>query len=81
MSRYATLPEFNRDARKRLIPVGGIIVWWGTTAPDGFLLCNGTSYSAVTYPKLAEQQGISTGSFTVPNIAAPVAGTAYIIKY
>lgn len=81
MSNLTTLPRFNKDARKRLIPVGGIIVWWGTTAPDGFLLCNGTSYSAVDYPRLAEQQNIFSGSFTVPNIAAPVAGTAYIIKY
>lgn len=81
MSPFTSLPDLNKDARKRLVPIGGIILWWGTTAPDGYLLCNGTVYSSVSYPKLALTQGVTTGTFTVPNIAAPVAGTAYVIKY
>lgn len=78
---FTSLPDVNYDARLRLVPVGGIIVYWSTTAPDGFLLCNGASVSAVDYPKLALAKGQLNGTLTLPNIAAPVAGTAYIIKY
>lgn len=72
--------EVNLDLRKQTIPRGAIIVYWGTVAPAGFLLCNGATYSSVDYQKLANALSITATSFTVPNIAAPVAGTAYILK-
>lgn len=33
-------------------PVGTVITFWGTTAPDGYLACNGGTFSATAYPKL-----------------------------
>lgn len=78
---FTSSPELNRDVILRVIPRGGIILWWGTTAPEGFLLCNGGVYSAVDYIKLSNAIGNTTATLTLPNIAAPVAGTAYVIKY
>ncbi|MDR0687754.1 MAG: tail fiber protein [Prevotellaceae bacterium] len=34
------------------IPVGGIIMWSGTTAPDGWALCNGQTVNGKTTPNL-----------------------------
>jgi len=34
-------------------PVGELIHFYGSTAPDGFLACDGSSFSATTYPQLA----------------------------
>jgi microcystin-dependent protein len=85
MRTLTSLPQFNRDARLRLIPRGGIILFGTTTAPDGFLKCDGTTYSQVSYYKLylviGTAFGGSNGTFQVPNISAPLAGTAYCIKY
>lgn len=33
-------------------PVGTIIAYYGTTAPDGYLACDGSTFSATTYPEL-----------------------------
>ena len=35
-----------------LVPVGTINAYAGTTAPTGWLLCNGTAFSSATYPSL-----------------------------
>ena len=34
------------------VPVGTVISYYGTTAPEGYFVCNGGSFSATTYPKL-----------------------------
>jgi microcystin-dependent protein len=39
------------------MPIGGIIQWPTSTAPPGFLVCNGAGFSAVTYPLLAAVLG------------------------
>lgn len=48
---------------------GTVILWTGTTAPDGALLCNGNQYAVADYPVLAEFLGYpSTDTyFNVPN--------------
>ena len=33
-------------------PVGTVIMYYGTTAPDGYLACDGSSFSPTDYPKL-----------------------------
>lgn len=90
MSDLTSLPDLNRDAVLRLIPRGAIILWAGTTAPDGFLLCNGAAYSQVSYYKLFQVIGTtyggSGGTFNVPNItayshASPAVSIYYYIKY
>ena len=43
---------------------GVITQWGGATAPGGALLCNGATFSAVTYPLLAQ----ALGGTTLPNI-------------
>ena len=34
------------------VPVGTVISYYGTTAPEGYFVCNGGSFNATTYPKL-----------------------------
>ena len=45
-------------------PLGAVIMWFGTTAPDGWLICDGSSFSTTTYAAL------HTHLQTVPNYAA-----------
>ena len=37
------------------VPVGGIIMWTGTTAPDGWALCTGQTVNEITTPDLRER--------------------------
>lgn len=48
---------------------GTIILWTGTAAPDGALLCDGNQYETATYPALAIFLGYSSTdvNFNVPN--------------
>tara|TARA_B100000900_G_C20594096_1_gene722688 strand:- start:2164 stop:2670 length:507 start_codon:yes stop_codon:yes gene_type:complete len=48
---------------------GTVILWTGSTSPDGALLCNGNQYEVEDYPALAEFLGYpSTDTyFNVPN--------------
>lgn len=41
-------------------PVGTIIMYYSTTAPSDYLPCNGTSFSATTYPRLYALLGKTT---------------------
>jgi microcystin-dependent protein len=66
---------------------GAIQMWPTTTAPAGYLLCNGGSYSTTTYAALFAVVGYtfggSGGSFNVPNYTdrMPIgAGNAYGIN-
>jgi len=66
---------------------GAIQMWPTTTAPAGYLLCNGSSYSTSTYASLFAVLGYtfggSGGSFNVPNYTdrMPIgAGNAYGIN-
>ena len=60
-------------------PIGTVISFMGTTAPDGYLVCDGAIYSISAYPKLAsfikEQFGSfghfggdGTATFAVPDL-------------
>jgi microcystin-dependent protein len=53
-------------------PVGSIIAFGGTTAPTGWLLCDGTSYSQGAYPDLyqviAKNFGGNATNFNVPDL-------------
>ena len=52
------------------MPIGSEIEYAGTTAPTGFLKCDGSTYSQVTYPELYA----ILGTTTLPN------KSGYIIK-
>ena len=64
-----------RPAGKDFVPVGGMIRWPLTTAPTGWLDCNGAAVSRTEYPLLFTAIGISAGSgdgtttFNIPNVA------------
>lgn len=53
-------------------PVGSIMIWAGSSAPTGWLLCDGTAYSTATYAALyaviGTTYGSGTGTFYVPNL-------------
>ena len=47
-----------------VIPIGGIIEWPTATPPAGWLICDGSAFSSVTYPLLAA----ALGSTTLPDL-------------
>lgn len=53
-------------------PTGMIIQWPSDTIPDGFLLCDGSTYYSVDYPELSAILSTffseSTGTFYVPDL-------------
>jgi len=57
-------------------PVGTIISFFGPTAPDGYLACDGTTYNRVDYPELADHLvsnfsdlgGDGSTTFKVPDL-------------
>ena len=61
-----------------LPPVGTIMPYVGTTAPTGWLPCNGGEYSSTTYPKLSALCGekfgtaATAGNFKVPDLRGRV---------
>jgi len=52
------------------IPTGSILAWSGLTAPQGYLLCDGSEYSSSSFPNLANiiNSGNGTSSFVVPDL-------------
>ena len=51
--------------------VGSVMIWHGSTAPSGYLICDGTTYSKSQYPDLYDALGsdyqISAEQFKVPD--------------
>lgn len=74
-----------RGYTDQLLRVGDIKLIPDTSAPKGWLLCDGSSKAVASYGDLHTVIGYDFGgsgaNFNVPNISAPVAGTAYVIKY
>lgn len=60
---------------KRVIKTGMVIPYGGTTAPDGFLICNGGAISRTTYKDLFSVIGTTYGAgdgsttFNLPNLS------------
>lgn len=46
------------------IPIGGIIMWSGSTVPDGWALCNGSTVNGRTTPNLSGRFVLASGSGT-----------------
>lgn len=59
-------PGTNNDVWRRFsvggggVPVGTVITFYGTAAPEGFLAMNGSTFSATTYPELYSVVGSTT---------------------
>jgi microcystin-dependent protein len=74
-----------------VVPVGGTITFPGTTAPDGFLRCNGQAVSRTNFADLFDLIGTTYGTgdgsttFNLPDITAvsPASGAdfEYYIKF
>ena len=64
----------NKNQLDSLLPIGLILPYGGTTAPVGFLLCNGAAVSRTTYSALFSVIGTTYGSgdgsttFNLPQI-------------
>lgn len=65
--------EFGAD-----MPVGSIVVYAGSTAPEGWLMCDGALYDVLAYPELFDVLEFTYGSnvkkdaFRVPDLAGKV---------
>jgi microcystin-dependent protein len=59
-----TLAKLAAAVANALVPVGTITGYGGASAPTGWLLCDGASFSAVTYPNL----NTVLGGTTLPNL-------------
>lgn len=53
------------------VPAGTILAFGGTTIPAGYLACDGSSISNVTYPDLFTAIGTSWGGSGAPNFNLP----------
>lgn len=75
------LVEHNEDGTHNVrpsgfdfIPIGGITMWGGSSAPDGWLICNGAQVSRTTYQTLftiiGTTYGVGDGSttFNLPDL-------------
>ena len=49
--------------KKDATPTGTVISFMGNNAPDGYLICDGTTYNISEYPKLAELLKTEFGSY------------------
>jgi microcystin-dependent protein len=63
-----TLGKLAAAVANALVPVGSINAYGGATAPTGWLLCDGTTFNASTYPSL----NTVLGGNTLPNFAGRV---------
>lgn len=68
-----TQSELATTVSQALNPPGAIIMYGGSTAPAGYLLCDGTSYLKATYPDLYSAIGNAFGTadgthFNVPDM-------------
>ena len=59
-----------------LMPTGAITMWATATAPTNWLFLDGSTYSQATYPALAAVFGVSTGTFTLPDMRDRFVGGA-----
>ncbi len=61
-----------KNGTNALVPAGSMNMFAGSSAPAGYLICDGSSYSTATYPDLfaviGYTYGGSSGTFTVPDM-------------
>ena len=63
-----TTRELAASVLSLLVPVGVISAYYGSSAPTGWLICDGSTFSAATYPAL----NTLLGGTTLPNLKGRV---------
>lgn len=71
------LANLSTSAQGRLVPVGAVMPFAGSSAPVGWLICNGTAISRTTYADLFSAIGTAFGApdgstFRVPNLSGRI---------
>ena len=54
-----------------IVPTGAVLAWYGTTAPTGFLLCDGSVFTSTSYPNLSPLLGSTFGGNGTTTFAVP----------
>ena len=62
---YSDFTTYQTKVKNALLPVGSITMWCSASAPSGWLLCNGSTFSRTTYPDLYTALGNKN---TVPDL-------------
>lgn len=82
-----------KEELSTVVPVGTVSVFAGSTAPEGYLICDGSAVSRTTYSSLFEivnttyGEGDGSTTFNLPNLQGKLTGNNgtitmnYIIKY
>lgn len=76
-AEYLATKEYADDQITSGVPVGSLVPFAGSSAPAGWLLCDGTSYLVSTYPNLAARLSDAYGgdggtNFNVPDMRAKI---------
>lgn len=76
------LKNLNNQGISFVVRPGMVVIWAGTTVPEGYLLCDGSAVSRTTYSALFSAigttygQGDSSSTFNLPNIKPNFGSTA-----
>ncbi|MHB1309582.1 MAG: tail fiber protein, partial [Limisphaerales bacterium] len=62
LSGTVSLPKSDATTNGGFVPVGGIIMWSGTTLPAGWALCDGTTTNGLVKPDLRGRFVLGSGS-------------------
>ena len=70
LDRTITLPNLTGTVAltSQIPPTGSIVMWATATAPTNWLFLDGTTYNQSTYPDLAAVFGVTSGTFTLPDM-------------
>lgn len=64
----------------KLVPTGAVLDFAGSTAPTGFLLCDGSSYLRTDFPALFAVIGTAFGAVDGTHFNVPPSGTFVVSK-
>ena len=78
---YPAMPIADLTGRQEsaaTVPTGAIFMWMASAPPEGYVMCDGTSYTTIEQPRLFGAIGTQfgqtggAGTFNVPNLAGRV---------
>lgn len=66
--KFSAIFDSINEMMDYIVPVGVMLPYAGKTAPEGWLMCDGSTYYSNDYPALGKLLGASGGSFTLPDV-------------